>query len=232
MPRLKSLLRTCASFTWSLPVACTFGLLQFEPASAQSPNDSVTYLNQAWSQDDREWYYHFSQGSAVLSYDIFLNLEAANSQDLFRSDLNSTRYGLIPEAANSYNPDGLPIGISKTAVATTIRGWPAGDYAGLTCAACHEGQLKYKGKLIRIEGGIFTLDFQSYVRGLDDALRATLTEAAKFDRLAARLGASSPDAKATLRKRAESETDRVHDFVTRSSLSPYPWGPGRMDASH
>ena len=191
----------------------------------------MIYLNQAWSQEDREWYWHFSQGSAVLSYDIFLNLEAADSQDLFRSGLNSTRYGLIPDAANSNNPDGLPIGVSKTVVATPIKGWPAGDYVGLTCAACHEGQLRYKGKLIRIEGGINnTIDLQGLARGLDDALRATLTDAAKFDRLAGRLGASSPDAKDKLRKRAESESERVHEYATRTSITPHPWGPGRMDA--
>src|ERR1700730_17886387 len=63
-------------------------------AAAQTASDqSVIYLNKAWSQDDREWYYHFSQGSAVLSYDIVLNLEVANSQELFRSDANSIRYG-------------------------------------------------------------------------------------------------------------------------------------------
>jgi hypothetical protein len=77
------------------------------------------------------------------AYDIFLNLEAADSQDLFRSGLSSPRYGLVPEAASPDNPDALPIGISKTVVATPIKGWPAGDYAGLTCAACHEGQLTY-----------------------------------------------------------------------------------------
>ena len=143
---------------------------------AQSPSDNVIHLNQAWSQEDREWYYHFSQGSAVLSYDIFLNLEAADSQALFRSGLNSPRYGMVLEAASPDNPDGLPIGISKTVVATPIKGWPAGDYAGLTCAACHEGQLTYKGKVIRIEGGIsHTFDFQGIARGLDDALQATLT---------------------------------------------------------
>ncbi len=203
------------------------------PTSAQqaSPAEPVILLNQAWSQEDREWYWHFSQGSAVLAYDIFLNLEAADSQDLFRSGLNSSRYGLIPDAANSNNPDGLPIGIGKTVVATPIKGWPAGDYAGLNCAACHEGQLTYKGKLIRIEGGINnTIDLQGLIRGLDDALRATVTDAAKFDRLAGRLGASSPDAKDKLRKRAESERERVHEYATRTSVTQHPWGPGRMDA--
>ena len=107
----------------------------------------------------------------MLSYDIFLNMEAADSQDLFRM-AERPRYGLLPEPVNSSNPDGLPIGISKTNVATPIKGWPAGDYAGMTCAACHEGQLKYKGKRIRIEGGISnTVDFQGLLRGLNEALQ-------------------------------------------------------------
>src|ERR1700730_1711031 len=194
----------------------------------QASSERVIYLNQAWSQGDREWYYHFSQGSAVLSYDIYLNLELAGSQDLLRS---GTHYGLLPEPASLSNPDGLPIGISKTTVATPIKGWPAGDYAGLTCAACHEGELKYKGKRIRIQGGNSpTVDLQALAQGLDDALQATLTDAAKFNRLAARLGASSMDAQDNLRKRVESEAVRVHEYATRTAVSPHPWGPGRMDA--
>ena len=149
-------------------------------AMAQATSEPVIYLNQAWSQDDRDWYYHFSQGSAVLSYDIFLNLEVAGGPDLFRSDGNLARYGLIPTSANTYNPDALPIGITKTVVATPVKGWPAGDYMGPNCAACHEGQLDYNGKHVRIDGGIsHTFDFQTLTRGLDDALQATLTDAAK-----------------------------------------------------
>jgi hypothetical protein len=229
--RSNFILPTFASLGLAIFFAFGPSFLSPTPAAAQSPSESVIYLNQAWSQDDREWYYHFSQGSAVLSYDIFLNLEAADSQDLFRSGLNSPRYGMVPEAANPDNPDGLPIGISKTVVATPIKGWPAGNYAGLTCAACHEGQLTYKGKVIRIEGGIsHTFDFQGIARGLDGALRATLTDPAKFDRLAARLGASTADAKDKLRVRVESEDARVHEYSARTSLTPHPWGPGRVDA--
>ena len=158
-----------------------------QAVAPQASSEHVIYLNQGWSQDDREWYYHFSQGSAVLSYDIYLNLEIASSQDLIRSSAN---YGLLTDPANSYNPDGLQIGISKTTVSTPIKGWPAGDYAGVTCAACHEGELTYKGKRIRIQGGNSrTVDLPGLSRGLDDALQATLTDAAKFNRLAARLGA-------------------------------------------
>ncbi|HEY4405112.1 MAG TPA: di-heme-cytochrome C peroxidase [Xanthobacteraceae bacterium] len=219
---------TGAASALALVCATAFGL---SPAAAQSPSNDVIFLNQAWSQDDREWYYNFSQGSAVLSYDIFLNLEVAGSQELFRSDANSVRYGLLPEPANTYNPDGLPIGISKTTVATPVGAWPAGEYAGLTCAACHQDELHYKGKRIRIEGGInHTFDIQAYNRALDEALQSTLTDAAKFDRLAGRLGATSPEAKDRLRKRTEAEAARVHEYITRTAATPYPWGPGRMDA--
>ena len=208
MPRVTSALRATALLAVSFSCASALGLVRPEPAAAQSPGDHVTYLDQAWSQSDRDWFYHFSQGSAVISYDIFLNLEVAGSQELFRSDTNSERYGLITDAANPQsNPDGLPIGLSKTVI--TDRRWKGeetGEFVGLNCAACHEGQLNYKGKHIRIDGGVGnTFDMMGYIYALDDAMQATLNDVAKFDRLAARLGAASPDAKGTLRALFESE---------------------------
>jgi hypothetical protein len=202
-----------------------------QQAAAQSTSDGVIYLNQAWSQDDREWYYNFSQGSAVLSYDIFLNLEVAGGQELFRSNANSERYGLITQPPGPYNPDGLPIGISKTTVATPIGDWPAGDYAGLTCSACHETQLNYQGKRVRIDGGAAnTLDMQAYIQALNAALRATLADTGKFDRLTARLGATNADAKARLRERYERQAAATYEYATRSAASFWPWGPARLDA--
>lgn len=199
------------------------------PAAAQ--DQSAIYLNQAWSQDDREWYYNFSQGSAVLSYDIFLNLEVAGGQELFRSDANSDRYGLIPEAVTRYNPDGLPIGITKTNVATTVGDWPAGDYAGVTCAACHVGQLNYKGKRVRIDGGhSSSFDPQAYFQAGNAAMQATLTDTAKFDRLAARLGAASAEARTKLRERFERQAAAIYEYATQSAATFSPWGPGRIDA--
>ena len=151
MSRVNRLLRTTAPV--ALAFSCAVAILTLRPGhpAAQTTNSDVVYLDQAWSQEDREWYYHFSQGSAVLSYDLFLNIEAADSQDLFRSGLNGPDFGLIPAPASPSNPDGLPIGVSRTTVATSIKGWPAGDYVGINCAACHEGHLKYKGKLIRLK---------------------------------------------------------------------------------
>ena len=158
---IERLLRITASCALALCGACLLGFYGFEPAAAQSATDRLVYLDQGWSQADRETYYQISQGSQVIDYDIFLNLEVANSQELFRSDTNSERYGLIPQVANPRtNPDALPVGMSKTVV---MKGRWKGEYVGLTCATCHVAQLAYKGKRIRIDGGVNnTFDLMSY----------------------------------------------------------------------
>jgi hypothetical protein len=209
--------------------ACQFGLLMLGPVAGHAADDSVIFLDQGWSKADRDTYYWISQGSEALSYDIFLDLEVAGSQELFRSDANSDRYGLIPVAANPRtNPDGLAIGLAKTVVA---EGRWKGEYIAISCAVCHNSQLTYKGKKIRIDGGNNnTFDFMAYIYAFDDALQATLTDTAKFDRLAARLKASSPDAHAALRMRFESEAAAVHRFRSRTMVTPYTMGPARLDA--
>jgi len=209
---------------------CALGLLPAQRSAAQTTgSDGVIYLDQAWSQADREAYYQLQQGAQVISYDIFLNLEVANGQELFRSDANSDRYGLIPQAPNPRtNPDGLPIGLTKTVMP---EGRWKGETVGMTCAACHNAQLTYQGKKIRIDGGFnHTFDFMSYTFALDDAMQATLTDASKFDRLASRLGASSADAKGELRKRFETDAARLHTYRTTVMVTPVVWGPGRIDA--
>jgi hypothetical protein len=149
------------------------------------------------------------------------------------SPADSERYGLITQPANpETNPDGLPIGISKTVVTEARwKGQQAGEFAGLTCAACHEGQLNYKGKHIRIEGGVGNMfDIMAYIGALNDAMQAPLADTAKFDRLAARIGATNQDAKNKLRERFTSEAAKVHEYQTRTVVTPVPWGPSRMDA--
>jgi len=199
------------------------------PATAQTSRGDVIFLDQAWSQADRDFYYWVSQGSAVMDYAAFMNLEVAGSQELFRSDANSDRFGLITSPADpKTNPDGLPIGLAKWAVA---EGRWKGEYIGLTCAACHNAQLHYKGKKIRIDGGVGnTFDFVAYIAAASEALQATVKDTAKFDRLAARLGASTPEAKADLLKRVEGDAKRVTYYHSTVLMGPTAAGPSRMDA--
>ena len=207
---------------------CVVGSLAGPSAAQTAASDGVIYLDQAWTQADRELFYQLPQGSAVASYDIFMNLEVAGSQELFRSDANSVRLGLIPQAPNPRtNPDGFPVGITKNVV--TEGRWK-GETVGPNCAVCHTGQLTYKGKKIRIDGGHGNLfEFQGYIQALDQAYQATLADTAKYDRMAARIGATSGDAKSELRARFESEAKRTHYYNTVAAATPFPWGPGRAD---
>jgi hypothetical protein len=229
LKRVKRVGRASVITALLLSLAAALGALVLQPAAAQPASEPVIYLDQGWSQADREFYYQVTQGSSVMSFDIFLNLEVAGGQELFRSDANSDRYGLITQAANPRtNPEGLPIGLSRLVV--TEGRWK-GDHIGLTCAACHNAQLNYKGKRIRIDGGTGNMfDDTGYISALDDAMQATLADAAKLDRLAARMGASSAEAKEALRKRLQAEAAPVHYYRTRVLPTPTHAGPSRIDA--
>ena len=198
-------------------------------AQGPAPSGGVTLLDQNWSPEERLQYYYTSQGSAALHYDVFLALEQAGSQELFRSDTNMSRIGLVPAAVNArYNPDALPVGIAK---ATVADGRFRGDWAGLTCAACHNAQLQFKGAQIRIAGGTnHTLDMHAFVDGLDEALQATVKDPAKFDRMAARLNVQDTPGREALRKQVTEDAAAAHTYRLQTALTPFQVGPGRVDA--
>ncbi len=213
-------------------LACTAGALVYVAGAVAQDRPSYSnpvLLDQGWSEDDRLRYYFTPQGSAALSYDIFLHLEAAKGSELFRSNENMSGYGLIPYPAHpQYNPDGLPIGIVKT---TVPDGQWRGEWIGLGCAVCHNGQIQYKGTTISISGGNSnTFDVFAFVKGLSDALTATASNPEKFDRLAARMGVRDNAGKAALRTRLSQEAAGPYDYVNRLGVTPSVVGPGRMDA--
>jgi hypothetical protein len=215
-----SLALTCAVFV----LTSTLGSL-----AQYTREPGVVFLDQGWSDEDRLRYYYTSQGSAAMPYDIFLNLETADGRELFRSDENVVRYGLVPHPADpKYNPDGLAIGLTKTVM--TEGPW-TGEWVGLGCAACHNGQLEYKAAKIRVSGGnANTFDALAFIAGLDDALAATATDPERFRRLAEKLGQKGSTDTEALRKRLEQNAAAIHQYRSRTALTPVLGGPGRMDA--
>ena len=75
----------------------------------------------------------------MMPYDFFMVLEKKGTSEPFRSNENMNGYRYLPQKTTSSNPDALPVGFVKD----TYKGH---DYIGLTCAACHTGQINYKGK--------------------------------------------------------------------------------------
>ncbi len=133
-----------------------------------TPVDEVMWLDQNWSEEQRRWFHHTSQGSATIPvpYDWFVALEQPRFSLIGRPGLlvdeeHMQQMGFIPseagEAGSSpdYNPDRLPVGFARMKDVPISSGSTpdAPDRVGFTCAACHSGQLEYDNVSIRIDGG-------------------------------------------------------------------------------
>ncbi|MDA9527837.1 MULTISPECIES: c-type cytochrome [Bradyrhizobium] len=152
-----------------------------EPVSA---SEQVS-LDQGWNAEDADRFHHKAQGTQTLPIPLswFLALEAPlNSpfaipffkRERFSDNRYLLRFGFIESAESENNEYGLPIGFAYSPF-QSIRGLSRKETAvGLTCAACHTGQLIFKEKRYVIEGGPAVTDLGQ----LTNALRAALAQTA------------------------------------------------------
>lgn len=183
---------------------------------------SIRYLEQNWNPEDSNWFYNTTQGSNLLPYDFFMVLEKENGE-LFRSNENMNFYRYLTRKASSGNPDGLPVGWVKD----DYRGQ---EYIGLTCAACHTGQINYNGVGIRIDGAPAGADMEQLMIGMAKALRYTRNNEEAKNRFVQNVLA---------RGRYKSETEVLGDLAkfeqqitnyTIINRSATPYGYARLDA--
>jgi mono/diheme cytochrome c family protein len=164
-------------------------------AAADIPTDdayysALNYLEQGWSVDTANWWYFLSQGTVFVPYDWFLALEQAKGQELLASPGNMSRLGFLVDPPHpEYNPDGLPVGFAKRELALDkgVYACWQGDWVGFGCAACHTGQVNYRGHQIRIEGGAAHHDIEAFQTQFGEALGALASSETKFTRFAGRL---------------------------------------------
>lgn len=194
------------------------------PASAGPNLQETIFLAQGWDHKTRQTLSYTSFGSRFIPYNWFLALEQADQQELFRDNSHMAALGFITVQADEFNPDGLPVGLVRD------HDKKNGDYIGLTCAACHTGQVSIQGKRIRIDGGQSLIDFTRFEYSVLAALTATLADTKKFARFSQAVIASSTDItaeslKAQLKNRiAELEQ---HYAINKTDV---PYGKGRLDA--
>jgi hypothetical protein len=190
--------------------------------------DTPTYAAQGWSAEDRETFYTTSQGSHLIPYAWFKALKRTDVDEPFAGD-KLLRYGFLAHEVSATNPEGLPVGF-------VVDGPVASGELGLTCAACHTGQLEYaQGGVVhalRIDGAPAKTDAQQFLADLLAASRATLTESARFDAFAkAVLGPGYNAAKAAQVKDGLSKwVAQFGEFMDISLPAASPWGLGRLDA--
>ena len=188
--------------------------------------DDVVYLDQGLSADERQKYYYDPQGSSLMPYDWFLALEQPYNDKPFNDDDYIRSFGYLPNQKNEHNPDGLPVGFTKS-----VRGGK--QLMGLTCAACHTGQISYQGKSLRIDGGAGLPDVVAFQDALTDALKQTINRPEKWARFSKKiLGANSqPQKLQALQDEALSLVTELEDWSARNRPA-HAGGFGRWDAMH
>jgi len=191
----------------------------------------VIELEQGWTDDTQQAFYNTPQGAEIMPYSWIVILEQKDSEKPFLDSANIDRYRYLPRKKTASNPDGLPVGWTKGADAAG-KAW-----LGLTCAACHTGQIEYthpetKQKVgIRLDGAPTLADFNLMSTEMVAALQATLSDSAKFDRFAKALlkDGDSQGARDALRGELQAQTVSLN---TRNQINhaPIEYGFARIDA--
>ncbi len=181
---------------------------------------SIRWLDQGWSKEQIDRWYTTPQGSELMPYRMFMALEQAEGAALLRDVENMQRLRFLTGYESPRNPDGLPVGLVKD-----------GESIGMTCAACHTNQINYQGVGLWIDGGPAMADFNGFMEGLVAAIEATLRDATKFERFAARVlgDGASEEAKRALHAELK-QVYKVRASALKVNHAEVPAGYARLDA--
>jgi hypothetical protein len=154
--------------------------------------EKLHYLAQ-WSDEERQTFYYTPQGTQVkgLRYDWFSALELPLGTSKFATPDYLARFGFLvdpQQQPSERNPANLPVGFARHEDKET-----GIQYLDISCAACHTGELRYKGQAIRIDGGsalhslastVPTLRGGSFGQSLGMSMAFTYYNPLKFRRFA------------------------------------------------
>jgi hypothetical protein len=226
-------------------VAIVFLIAVLQLASCQRtepypPPAAGPDTDQGWDDQTARSWYHADQGTAFFPYAWLLALEQADSRELFAAPDNLRRFGFLPDAPHpSSNPDGLPVGFSRTTIAIDrppFSCWQ-GEWVGFTCAACHTGELRYRGAEIRIEGGPAQNDIEAFRNNLGGALGEVSADPAKALRFIARVvktagpaGLDVRDSLQCFRQAAAARQRVIEEGLKAAGELPTEAGFARLDA--
>jgi hypothetical protein len=145
-------------------------------AASDTPTKFVT-IDQNVDQATLQRYHFTDQGTRLIPAAWLDALEDANGKRVMDPEV-LRRLGFLVDdiTKNASNPYGWPIGFTLSEPNTT-GGIPI---AGLTCAACHTGQIEFKGTAMRIEGGQSMIDLAGFAENIIGAITALARDPARL----------------------------------------------------
>ncbi|MFZ9856429.1 MAG: di-heme-cytochrome C peroxidase, partial [Limisphaerales bacterium] len=146
----------------------------------------VTWAEQGWTPEQREFYHFTSQGTIIMPVKWFMALEQPPTGIIDLIDPFSeqpplsnpdylARFGLISSPKSTLNPWGLPVGLAVAGDDSPARG-----SVGATCAACHTGELRYRGHSFRVDGSQAMADIVGLIENSYTSLLATQASSEGF----------------------------------------------------
>ena len=148
--------------------------------SQADPSIVADYRN-GLTPAQKDAFYHLSQGSEILPWILLTAVEVADPGSRKPFVENLERYGLLPDPARK---DGLPVGLTVASNSFTF----GMEFVGITCAACHVGELRHDGKAVRVDGAPNMFNLQLFYSQAVDALTAATSDRGKLWRALKRLG--------------------------------------------
>ncbi|WP_061026593.1 di-heme-cytochrome C peroxidase [Bradyrhizobium sp. CCH5-F6] len=122
----------------------------------------------------------------------------------------------VPDWSTRWTPaenvDGLPVGFARmTGVVDPATGRREQDMIGLTCAACHTGQIHYQGVDVRFDGGAAMTDLKKLELATGLSIAYTLYVPFRFQRFADRV--LGPEASQTDRAALKQKLSAIGSFL-------------------
>jgi len=145
-------------------------------SKSDSAAAAVVYSANGWSGGERAEYYHLAEGSELMPYAVLANLASIKTGKPFLQQME--RFGFVTDPAGTANPHGLPVGV--TVAASRNASIPGVEMVGFNCAACHVGEITFRGKHLRVDGAPSLINLQAYQIELKESLDATLRDPRKL----------------------------------------------------
>ena len=198
----------------------------------------VRYLNDGWTQQQRQNFYYTPQGTELLGieYQWFINLELPLSHERLATDDNMRGWGFIVtpgQQADPLNPGNLPVGLGRHVDPGTGK-----ERLDIGCATCHTGELHYQGTALRVDGGQAVQSLSNAKRGefittLGASVFETLLNPVKWNRFATRVAGHDEAQREQLKTEMWAFADHMKHFMQGAGnpkYYPVEEGRGRIDA--
>jgi hypothetical protein len=212
------------------------------------PIERAVWLEQNWSQEERDWFHHADQGTQTfdIPYEWFVALEqpelSFRAPGLLSDPTYLDRYGFISDDSKPGKPQ-LPVGFAHGSPMLDGNGSPWRNprsnvemtTVGFTCAACHTGRLTFLKTSVLVDGAPALTNLDKFRTGVALSLLYTRRVPFRFDRFAGRvLGPGANDkAKSALRKQLDqvlAQVETVHHLDEKVKKHSLEEGYGRLDA--